>query len=508
MTRTVSRAPLFLYLFGFALIGLSSAALANKVTWEFHKSITGAFDVRFPAKYKMKSIPLRIDEKTVLFRNEILANVGEGPDGKENMKVFLVKVDQSLASRLRSKDITKLLEIDSFRYKKSAQNAGGQVVTNTPVNADGFKGRELYITYGSNDNKQGIRVKIMYTDVSRVEMVLTGPASSMYAFKSNDFFNSLKLYDGPGKIDGQLGENWVDYESPLGLFTLRLPPEQNSFVSGAPKFIHESKKERGRFVFIDPLLEYKTFFNFYGYKIDEQMNFDKVKALLLSAHISQYADKIRMDDLKIDTKTSEDGSHGIVSTLVRMRPLEKYPYINTILIQAVFNDQGVVVLEFLGSHIHVDTPLSRTVFSLVKFHPDKYTDDRASTAGVSGDDKSLEDDEGENPDEAGVSGDGEQGDDDEAEAAEESGRDAGQSDATSLKANIKIGATGDTAEPQKAEGDAAPDASAEAETAPQTEDAAQDAKPDSGQAPAESGAKPAQIAPAHGTPGPQAPAAQ
>lgn len=477
MNRTILRAPFFLYLLGFAITGLSGLALAQKVTWEFHKSLTGAFDVRFPSKYKMKSIPLRIDAKTVLFRTEIVANVGEGPDGKANQKVFLVKVDQSLASHLRKKEISKLLEVDAYKYKKSAQNSGGTIITNEGFVVDGFAGRDIYLTYGDGDEKQGIRVKIMYTDVSRIEMVLTGPASSMYAYKSNDFFDSLKLYDGPGKVDGTPGENWQDFESPLGLFTLRLPPPDNSFVAGPPKFAHDGKKrERGRFAFVDPILKYKTFFNFYGYRItDDKMNFDKVKTFLLSEHVAQYADKIRLEDLKIDTETVADGSYGKVTTLVRMRPLERYPYINTILLQALFNDNGIVVLEFMGANTHVETPLGKTVFSLVKFHPEKY----AEKDGASGDDKSLEHEESGNEDDAPVQADG----DDEEESSN-------SEDATTLKANIKLG-----------EG---PDAGAQDAKAadPSTEAAKPDAAPSDAKA---QGAAPA-VTPAAGqTPAPEAP---
>ncbi len=431
MNRTVLRAPFFLYLFGFGLLGMSGYALAQKITWEFHKSLTGAFDVRFPSKYKIKSIPLRIDAKTVLFRNEIVATVGDGPDGKENQKVFLVKVDQSMGSLLKGKQITKMLEVDAYKYKKAAQKAGGVMLANEQFTVDGFKGREMYITYGDGDDKQGMRVKIMYTDISRVEMLLTGPSSSMYAFKSNDFFESLKLYDGPGKIDGTPGENWKEYESPLGLFTLILPDADNSFTAGAPKFAKEKTKERGRYVFIDPLLSYRTFFNFYGYKIDERMNFDKVKTLLLSAHVAPYADKVRLEDLKIDTKTAEDGSYATVTTLVRMRPLEKYPYINTVLLQAIFNDHGVVVLEFLGANTHVDTPLGKTLFSLVKFHPEKYSEDRAAGSDAAGDEKSLDAEDEQSGDEEVIM--------DDSEEQTEGQEGAASEDKTTLKATIKLG---------------------------------------------------------------------
>lgn len=485
MKRTILRAPFFLYLAGFALTGLSGLALAQKVTWEFHKSLTGAFDVRFPSKYKMKSIPLRIDEKSVLFRTEIVATGGEGPDGKANQKVYLVKVDQSMATRLKKKDITKLLEVDAYKYKKSAQNSGGEVVSSEPIKFEGFVGREMYVTYGDGDNKQGVRVKIMYTDVSRIEMVLTGPASSMYAFKSNDFFNSLKVYDGPGKVDGTPGENWQDFESPLGLFTLRLPPPDNSFTAGPPKFAHDGKKEKGRFAFVDPILKYKTFFNFYGYKINEKMNFDKVKTFLLTAHVAQYADKIRLEDLKIDTETAPDGSHGKVTTLVRMRPLERYPYINTILIQALFNDNGIVVLEFMGANTHVETPLGKNVFSLVKFHPEKY----AEKAEASGDDKSLEHEESGNEDDAPVQADG----DDEEESSQ-------SEDATTLKANIKLGegADADAKAPEATPEGAKPPAEAATDTAPKSPAPA--VTPAAGQAPAPEAPKPEAAAPSAAAP--------
>ena len=421
MIRTFSKARVFLFLSGLVFLGaLGGEAFAqdqdsDKVTWEYHKSITGAFDVRFPSKYKIKSIPLRMDGTSVVFRSEIVASTGSG----DHQKVFVVKVDQTLSSRLKAKVVKKLLDIDLYKYKKSAQNAGGVLVANEELKIDGFLGRELYITYGDGNKKQGIRVKIMYTDISRVEMVLTGPASSMYAFKSNNFFESLKLYDGPGRIDGEPGENWVDYESPLGIFTLKLPGKDNTFMKGPPRFTHDGIKEKGRVIFVDPLLGYKSVFNFFGYKVNEKLNFDKVKALLMSGHIAPYATNIRLEDLNIDTSTAEDGSHGIITTVVRMRALDKYPYINTIFYKVLFNDNGVVVLEYMAAHDYMSTPLPKTVMSLVQFHPEKFSTDRAAGAGQSGEDSSLEDEDSEEDEDP---------------------------EATTLRASIKLGSGGDDEE--------------------------------------------------------------
>lgn len=383
MNRLAYRAPLFLYLFGFALVGMVGFALA-KTTWEYHKSVSGAFEVRFPAQHKVKSIPLRLDDKTVLFRSEIVATTGEGEEEKGSQKVFLVKVDQTMGGILRSKVVSKLLEIDAYKYKKSAQQSGGTLVSDDPFEVEGFKGREIYVAYGDSESKEGIRVKIMYTDTSRIEMVVTGPSSSMYAFKSRDFFESLKVFDGPGKVVGAIGEGWEDHESPLGLFTVKVPPfAENGFSLSPPKFIAGKKKEKGRFVFLDPIMKEKVFFNFYGYKISEKMDFDKAKTMLLSMHVSNYTQKIRPEDMNFETKTADDGSYGTVTTLVRMNPRDKYPYIDTVLLQAVFNDHGVVVLEYLGGNGYVVSPLAKTLFSLVKFHPEKYSEERAEKAMAS-----------------------------------------------------------------------------------------------------------------------------
>ncbi len=374
--------PLFFYVFVLCLIFAGSLAFA-KTTWEFHKSITSSFDVRFPADYKIKSIPLRIDANTVLFRTEIMANVGEGEDEKNNVKSFFVKVDQSMGGSLVTSKVKKLLKRDEYKYKKSARSSGGQLVSVNDVNISGFIGKEFYITYQDGVKKQGMRAKVMYTDISRVEMVLTGPAESMYAFKSNDFFDSVKLYDGPGKIGGKIGDGWKDYESPLGLFTVVTPPETNTYALGAPKFFSEGNKEKGRYVFRDPILGYKTFYNFYGYKIREEKTYDDIKTLLYTEHVARYSSLIRITDLKIDNSKSENGEYGIVSTRIKMPPLHDYPHINSVLLQAIFNKDGVVVLEFLGSSSYVDTPLAKTMFSLVKFHPEKAYEPREAKDGQS-----------------------------------------------------------------------------------------------------------------------------
>lgn len=425
----------------FLSVAYAAVAKSKKeaVRWEYHKSISGAFDARFLSNYKIKSSPLRIDDKVVLFRVEIFAEIEDEDNPKAPSRNYSIKVDQTLGSVIGASKTQDLLARDVLKYKKATRALGAKLESQQDVNSDGFVGKEFMFSFVQDGVVQGIRAKVMYTDVSRVEAVLAGPESSMYSFKSNEFFNSLKLYDGNAKIDGKVGDGWKEYESPLGLFTLVVPDENNTFSLGPPKFSTSEKKEQGRYVFKDPVLLQRTMFNFYGYQIQQEKKFDDVKVLLYAEHVSKYLPNFRLQDLKFDERMSADGTYGILSTKVRLRGLEKYPHVTAILIQALFNKDGVVVLEYMGSHEQVESPLGKTLFSLVKFHPEKsYHKEKPASDGSSASSDEPEDPEEEahDQDDAAESSDaGSSGD-----VKEKSSADVGDTeDKQTLKASIKLG---------------------------------------------------------------------
>ncbi|MCB1681474.1 MAG: hypothetical protein KDI65_06025 [Alphaproteobacteria bacterium] len=370
MMMKYGKIRLFWVVFGIFLLLTSGVAVA-KINWEYHKSISGAFDARFPSNYKIRSNPLRVDEHTVIFRVEVVSEVEDDDNPNAPNKVYSIKVDQTTGKGLGKSKVNDLLARDYYKYQKFAKAMGGKIESQKDVDDFGFPGKEFYFTFEKDGVEQGMRIKVMYTDVSRVEAALSGPQSSMYSFRSNDFFDSLKLYDGAATIDGKPGDGWEEYESPLGLFTLVLPEKANTFALGPPRFVSNQMREKGRYTLKDPVLGYKTFFNFFGYKIKQKKNFDDVKTLLFAEHISKYVTNVTRDNLKFDERMAPDDKYGIISTKIRMRGLEKHPYMTAVIIQALFNDDGVVVLEYLGSYPHVESPLGKTLFSLVKFHPEK-----------------------------------------------------------------------------------------------------------------------------------------
>ncbi len=485
LKRAVSFPTIKLMLFAVCLLAAYSAFAQKekgkdtpekeKTRWEYHKSISGAFDARFPSNYKIKSSPLRIDNTTVLFRVEVFAEIEDDENPNAPKRNYSIKVDQTLGSVIGASKTQDLLARDVFKYKKATRALGAKLESQQDVNSDGFVGKEFLFNFTQNGAEQGLRVKVMYTDVSRVEAVLAGPQASMYSFKANEFFNSLKLYDGYAKIDGKIGEGWTEYESPLGLFSVVLPDEKNTYSVGAPKFIVGDKKEQGRFYFKDPVLSQRTIFNFYGYQIQQEKKFDDVKVLLYAEHVSKYLSNFRLQDLKFDERMSPDDSYGILSTKIKVRGLEKHPYITSIIIQALFNKDGVVVLEYMGTNEQVNAPLGKTLFSMVKFHPEKSYQKERPSAGENSSNpskgpESLEHDQEDQDEETEPSQDSSDEDKAGSGDARDGSTDPGNTDdKQTLKASIKLGGT-EPSEEQEAKEAVAPDLKAEISPAPQKQE--------------------------------------
>lgn len=340
----------------------------DKAGWEYHRGPSGAFEVRFPRAFKQKIKSLRLDKKDVIYSSEIVATVGENQDPRKN-KVFLISVDQTFGDPISTKMVKALLKADLTRYLRSIKRSGGVLRSESDINERGVRGKELLITFNEGPNKQGMRVKIMYTDVSKIQQVLSGPASSVYAYKSNDFFESLRAYNGRPKQEGSLEEEWEKHVSPLGISTLTVPQAQKPFMDAPLQFQNSNRIEKGMMVITDPILGYKTYYVYYGYEMDKNMDADDIRTLLYSQHVAKYGSSVTRESIKLKIKKQPDKT--IVYTKMYVNPPPSAPYSDTIYLQAQFKGKYVIVQEVRGSKGHVLSPLMKSIVSLIDFHPDK-----------------------------------------------------------------------------------------------------------------------------------------
>tara|TARA_R110001592_G_scaffold27763_16_gene102812 strand:+ start:14541 stop:15893 length:1353 start_codon:yes stop_codon:yes gene_type:complete len=339
--------------------------------WERFESITGIFSTKFPHNYRYRVFPFQFNKNTVAFSTEIISAL----DGKEvtKDKSILIRAVQTFGDRMTGRDIKRILDRETRKYAQSVRAIGGTVLTNEDATYKNFPAKRLYITYIENGEKFGMRIRIFLTDHSKIEQVLTGPAETMYSYRSDDFFDSLKLFDGIThlKEPKDIGNGWRQISSKNNIFTVTVPPKNTDYTPVPPRFRTSQKREAFNFQFIDPIREETMFYNVYSYKLDSKVTYENAKSLLFANHITKFVKNASIDSLKTENNII-DGVN-VMTTKLIITPPTNLPYINTIFMEVHYKDDTIVVQEVMASAGHARSELPSLLMDTLKFHPEKYS---------------------------------------------------------------------------------------------------------------------------------------
>lgn len=341
------------------------------VDWELHRSATNTFDVKFPQKYKYNIFPFMFNEENIAFSGQIISSLDGSPASKD--KSILIKTVQTFGEPLTRRQVKRILNREADKYESSVRAIKGKLLSNEDFDEQGVYGKNLYITYKSEGEKYGIRIRIYLTNYSKVEQVLTGPASTMYSFRAEDFFNSLVAQKGITKHEGDepLGTGWIRYPSKNNVFTATLPPQNFDFTPRLPRFTGSKNKDSLQFEIIDPILLESAYYNVYSYKTGKPLKYADVKSLLFSNHVSRFVNNASIDSL--DTDNTKDGDFNVMKTRLVITPIKRYPHVSVVVLEARYTKDVVMIKEYFSNASHSLSDLHNTLFSLTEFHPDKYS---------------------------------------------------------------------------------------------------------------------------------------
>ena len=341
--------------------------LTEKSDWELHRSATGVFHVKFPQKYRYNIFPFQFNDDTVAFSAEI---TGALDNKNGSNKSLLMKTVNTFGGEITLSIAKDILKKAAEKYVASAKVLDGVILANEDINHNGFMGKRLYISYKDGEKKQGLRIRIYVTKFAKVEQVLGAPANDIYSYSSDEFFNSLVLYDTIIKKENPVGIGWVDYTSKNGIFTAKLPPQNSNYTPKLPKFSTTPTKEVMRYKILDPVLDQDVIYNIYFYKKNEDFSYDSVKTILFTNNLAKFIKRLRPDRLK--TENTVSNGTNIMKTKVVITPPSSYPHVNTVFLEARYKGSFLVVQELLTSPRHAQSGLNKTLFSQMKFHPEKY----------------------------------------------------------------------------------------------------------------------------------------
>jgi hypothetical protein len=345
---------------------LSEIAAAQAQGWTQYRDEDGIFQVMMPENYRINKRMLRHNEREMLISTELSAVVDQRPY-KDVLMQFIIKYDQTFTTGIPRDDIPSLLENEMDKYIAFYSEFGG-VLRNREIGTfgGGFSGGELFITYMDKDQgPQSIRLRIIYTDSTKVEQIVIGPEENLTSQRVREYFDSLTIRAGRTSFPGSFEEEWETFNSPFDLFVQRFPRNAIPYMPSEPKVTFNERMERVTTQFIDPVYGYRFFYNIYGYRFNALMTKENVQQILLDRHLRRF----RVDIGRVQFAHGSQGQFPVITVAMNIPAPNRWPFMNTIRLRAHYYGNFVVIQEFAGNSIHIDTLLAQNLQNFFKFDP-------------------------------------------------------------------------------------------------------------------------------------------
>lgn len=209
------------------------------------------------------------------------------------------------------------------------------------------------------------RIRISYSNTTRLEQIYSGPDEMMFDHRAKDFFNSLILNTGRTAYDGDIKRFWSVVTSPFALFKANIPNQAPPYVPENIQETYNNKVERLSLQLYDPVYDNTLFYNIYGYRFNTLMTMDNVQQVLMEKHLK----KFRVDISKLKFTQASDGTYPVLQTKMHFSPPKAHPYMDTISLSAYYYGPFLVVQELVGNNIHVESPVGARMMRLLEFTP-------------------------------------------------------------------------------------------------------------------------------------------
>lgn len=346
---------------------LKAGILEENYSWTEYMSPTGIFEVTIPDLYRTDIDQIRNNAFTVISAEELFASIDQRPY-KPGIKNYIVRFDQTFGPSLTKEEKGRFLERDIESYVSLYAPRGGVLQSRFPRRLHEYNGAEITMTYNDPETGlQGLRAAIFYTDNSRIEQILTGPADLLTAVRSEQFFQSLDIENGITQQKGSYEDLWLYHTSPLKIFTVLLPPDDNPYVARAPRIQSAGDEEKISFIFNDPVRRQKVFYNIYGHRTEEPLTYQTAEDFLLHRHVAKY--------LKVPkgviVERGQSGKVPRLETYFNVSPHKKFPFIEAVKLRAFFFKNYIMVQEIVASELLMDTEFINNAIKQIEFHPDK-----------------------------------------------------------------------------------------------------------------------------------------
>lgn len=353
-----------------SLTALVPAVAIAAADWGNFVSESKTFSVRLPEDHTSTRHQFFLGDDAAVNSEEVSSLIDQRPY-KNTIKSYAIKLDQTIGPALTKESVAQLLDQEYNRYEEYYKTLDGEVLSQAPNNAAGMFGGEIYIAY--KDPKLGpqrLRAQILFSETTKVQMIVAGSDDVMNSFQTRDFIESIVIRDGLESVKNTLSEKWVPMESPTGMFTIKHPPEPvPPYYPLKPTVKTADKVEMVGLVFNDPVRNESIFFNVYGYSFNTDLAYENVQEVLLKNHIKKY--RTGTNGVRYGKGLDQNQKLAFLEATFAINPPKNFPFLQNMKLKAYFDGKNMIVEELMTSNDLFNASFTRSLMDLVTFHPNK-----------------------------------------------------------------------------------------------------------------------------------------
>lgn len=372
----MSRFTVFLLIFGLISVCSTTRGLALRSDdWTRFHSPTGVYAVNMPKNYEVTTNRFRTssgtetDREGRIINSENLISRYDQRPYKKAVKNYIIRLDQLIGPNLKNHDIDELIKKEMMTYILHYRKKDALFLKKEKIKRKAFNGAEMELVYNDPElgGPQGVRIRILFSDNTKLQQIFAGPEYLLQDKWTKDFFDSLYFLQGINKTPGNYQDEWNKQTSPLETFTAWTPPITEPFITAEPEVKFSDAAEVIKITINDPVRHTKLYSHIYGYRLDESLTYQSAEKIVFDRHVARYY----KDPKGIQIKRLRDNRYSRIGTEFKHPPSKEEPYLDLVKVQAYFAKNYMVVQELIYSDLLRREPLIYHLGRLFEFHPER-----------------------------------------------------------------------------------------------------------------------------------------
>jgi len=229
-----------------------------------------------------------------------------------------------------------------------------------------MKGDTLALVYDHPDfGPQAVRAQILVGYNSRFTQIADVSPNALESAKVTNFLNSIKTRDQVIKTNTPITDQWKNYTSPTGLFSVYLPPKKSPHFPEDPHIKQTKNSEIIRGIFRDPIRDEHVVYSNYGFINTKNFTFKQVEKIINEEFIKRHG----REPSRVELTKKIINEKPLIYTEYAVLPTEQYPEQNFTVLHVYFIGKKLFVQEIMGPKRLIRSTLIQNAMALHTFEP-------------------------------------------------------------------------------------------------------------------------------------------